>query len=220
MPEYEIKRWDETNTPIKHPFIKAALKEKYFAFVADFVRFFALQEHGGIYLDTDMLALRNFDDLLKYDLFLGEEAPNVVNFAALGAKPQHPLVKKCVEFYDEKKFNSADLPIISFALAGVLNEFKQGVESENYKIFDARYFYPLPFEKKAEDYKSYITQETFAVHLWNHSWRNSTDYIRERNYKKAFEKIITEILHNKSARFNIRYYNNLYWHFKGSFKKR
>ena len=46
-------------------YVKEAYAAKKFAFVSDYVRLFALKKYGGIYFDTDIEVLRNFDDLLS-----------------------------------------------------------------------------------------------------------------------------------------------------------
>lgn len=59
-PDYEIKRWDESNFDVNsHPFIKAAYESKAWAFVSDYARLKVVYENGGIYLDTDVELLKN-----------------------------------------------------------------------------------------------------------------------------------------------------------------
>lgn len=72
LPEYKIMRWDETTFDVySHPFTAAAYKAKKYAFVADYVRLYALQQYGGIYLDTDIEIVKPFDNLLHYSAFGG-----------------------------------------------------------------------------------------------------------------------------------------------------
>ena len=61
MPQYEIMCWNENNIDINTlpPFARHAYKNKRWAYVADVVRFQKLYEYGGVYLDTDMLILRD-----------------------------------------------------------------------------------------------------------------------------------------------------------------
>lgn len=60
---YEITEWNEKNFDIEsNPFLKAAYKAKKWAYVSDFIRAKVIYEYGGIYLDTDILLLDNFDD--------------------------------------------------------------------------------------------------------------------------------------------------------------
>jgi mannosyltransferase OCH1-like enzyme len=41
-------------------FVRQAYDAKKYAFVADYVRFWAIYNHGGIYLDTDMYIIKKF----------------------------------------------------------------------------------------------------------------------------------------------------------------
>ena len=51
LPEYKIIRWDENSFDINsNPFTKEAYRLKKYAFVADYVRLYALTTFGGIYL--------------------------------------------------------------------------------------------------------------------------------------------------------------------------
>lgn len=53
-PDYEIKRWDESNFDVNaHPFTKAAYEAKAWAFVSDYARLKVVCDNGGIYLDVD-----------------------------------------------------------------------------------------------------------------------------------------------------------------------
>jgi len=54
LPDFELKKWDETNFPIDdYSFAKEAYRQEKYAFVADVARLYALQHEGGVYLDTD-----------------------------------------------------------------------------------------------------------------------------------------------------------------------
>lgn len=56
--------WNEYTINLNSiPWCKAAYEDKKFAFVADYVRFYALYNYGGLYLDTDVLIRKNFASL-------------------------------------------------------------------------------------------------------------------------------------------------------------
>ena len=55
FPNYEIIEWNEKNSDLNEPFVKAAYNLKKWAFVSDYVRLTKVYEYGGLYLDTDML---------------------------------------------------------------------------------------------------------------------------------------------------------------------
>ena len=65
-PEWEIKRWDESNLEIDFcKYCKQAYNEKKYAFASDALRFKIIKENGGVYLDVDVELLKPLDDLLN-----------------------------------------------------------------------------------------------------------------------------------------------------------
>lgn len=106
---YEVIEWNENNFDIdSHPFVKAAYKAKKWAYVSDYIRAYVIYKYGGIYLDTDILVLDDFDRFLNNRAFVGFENPQYPFTAVFGAEPGHPLVKDMIEYYDrldEYKFD-------------------------------------------------------------------------------------------------------------------
>lgn len=86
LPGYEFMLWNEQScatyavehglfNPMEHPFVVSAYKAKKYAFVADYVRFWALYYVGGVYLDTDMYVVRSLMRCLRRSSFVvGETA--------------------------------------------------------------------------------------------------------------------------------------------------
>lgn len=70
LPEYEFILWDTKNFDINSVFfVKQAYDAGKYALAADYIRLYAIYNEGGIYLDTDVYMLKNFDDLLGYNFF-------------------------------------------------------------------------------------------------------------------------------------------------------
>ena len=70
MPECRIIEWNEDNTDLSsNAFVKGAYDAKKWAFVTDYIRFKALYEHGGIYLDTDVEPKMSWDQFMNYESF-------------------------------------------------------------------------------------------------------------------------------------------------------
>lgn len=102
LKDYEIIEWNESNFDIdSHPFVAAAYKAKKWAYVSDYIRMYAIYNYGGIYLDTDVLVLDSFDDMLKNKAFVGYENPDFPFTAVFGAEPHHPFIKRILDYYDE-----------------------------------------------------------------------------------------------------------------------
>ncbi len=72
MPDWQYMLWNEDNFDIASApaYAQEAYEARKFAFVSDYVRLWALEQYGGLYLDTDVEAFRSFDDLMdKYSAF-------------------------------------------------------------------------------------------------------------------------------------------------------
>ena len=133
MPEYEIVCWDKNRFDISsQKFVKEACDAKKWAFAADYIRLYALYKEGGIYLDSDVLVLKKFDDFLQYDFFTSVEfhAPIVeyyntlsllnsdgsskikftpkpgigIQAAVLGSVKNNPFIQCCMDYYKDKHF--------------------------------------------------------------------------------------------------------------------
>lgn len=102
LKDYEIIEWNENNFDINsHPFCKAAYKAKKWAFVSDYIRAYVIYKEGGIYLDTDVLVLNDFDDFLNNKAFVGFENIEHPFTAVFGAEKKHPLLKDMLDYYDK-----------------------------------------------------------------------------------------------------------------------
>ena len=65
-PDYEIKRWDESNYNLEAcDYVKEAYQAKKWAFVSDYVRFDILYHYGGLYFDTDVELIKPIDDIVS-----------------------------------------------------------------------------------------------------------------------------------------------------------
>lgn len=105
LKEYEIIEWNETNFDIdSHPFTKSAYAAKKWAYVSDYIRAYALYHEGGIYLDTDVLILDNFDKFLNDRAFVGYENPDYPFTAVFGAEQGHPFLKSILNYYEGREF--------------------------------------------------------------------------------------------------------------------
>lgn len=99
--DYEVIEWNEENFDINsHPFLVEAYKAKKWAFVSDYIRAYVIYNEGGIYLDTDILLLDNFDEFLDNDCFVGFENKDYPFTACFGAKKGHSFIKKILDYYD------------------------------------------------------------------------------------------------------------------------
>ena len=173
LPDYELCLWNENNSPMQIPFVQQAYSAKKYSFVSDYVRFWALFNHGGIYLDTDMFLINNFDALLGNEIFFGWENKqrNAINGAIIGSVPEQPFIYYILKYYEQITFNNNN--ISAFVIPRIIGECYEKYELKNaITIYPFNFFYPFPYEEK-EDLKNFLKysdQDTIAIHLWNVSW--------------------------------------------------
>lgn len=71
---YKIIEWNEDNFDFSDcQYAVDAYKNKKWAFVSDYARIKILADNGGIYCDTDVEIIKNLDDLLDQEAFIGFE---------------------------------------------------------------------------------------------------------------------------------------------------
>ena len=218
LPDFELILWDESNSDLNHPFVKQALKDKQWAFVSDYVRLKVLSEQGGVYLDTDMLMLKNLSDLLNQNCFVGLESENFISCGVIAAVKSHPYILNCLDYY-----NKIDLSTSIDYKQIIIPKIFTNVFKEVYKIddltpkqyddiliLDVNYFYaypnPDPNNKRNDsDYLKFISEKSYAVHLWARSWKGYNEFqlIQQRRYLKAFSFMIS---HGNSKKLKPKIY--------------
>ncbi|WBL41310.1 glycosyltransferase [Algoriphagus halophytocola] len=187
LPDYKIKCWNEDNFDYAaYDFSSKAYQFGKFAFVSDVCRLHALFTEGGIYLDTDMLVLKDFGCLLNLDFFLGEEKEGLISAGIIGSIRSNPLLSELLESYRQLEFDyDSPLDIPTF-LTTYLDRDKA-------KVYTKEYFYPLPFAEREKDFRPFVQAETYAVHLWNHSWKNEWHFLHDKNFSMAWTQYVSHL---------------------------
>ena len=113
MPDWEYKLWTEDNFEIASAprYVQEAYAEKKYAFVSDYVRLWALEQEGGLYMDVDFEVYKPFDDLMEqYDAFAGYEGSkrNPVMMGVIAAKAHHPWIQGMMQTYESRVFLKED----------------------------------------------------------------------------------------------------------------
>lgn len=109
MPSWQIMRWDESNFDIASAplYVRQAYEARKFAFVSDYVRLWALEQYGGLYMDVDFEVFRPFDDLMdKYPAFAGYEGSKrrPVMMGVLASEPHGAWVRDMLSTYENRTF--------------------------------------------------------------------------------------------------------------------
>ncbi|MFK7831980.1 MAG: glycosyltransferase family 32 protein [Winogradskyella sp.] len=223
LPDFELKLWNETNFEFTHPFVKKAYEDKKWAFVSDYVRLKVLYDYGGVYLDTDMLVLRDFTELLDHQCFVGIESDRYISCGVIGAQKGHSYITNCLRYYDKVDvLNPIDYKVLiipkiftSVFKAHYNNSEKLSAKRyDDIVVCDVNSFYPYPnpnpnVRRKDNEYLQYITEASFAVHLWDRSWIGFSEFelIRQKRYFKALSLMLQN--GNKMKFEKKKYYSRL-----------
>lgn len=203
LPDYEIKLWNTHNFDIESvPYVFEAYKAKKWAFAADYIRMYALYHEGGIYLDSDVEVVKNFDPFLCHNFFssleyhpsqiertgaeklidkdghrIADEYVSGIQIqaAVMGAKPHCSFVKDVLDWYAENNF--------------VFNHDKPGdtlLSPQIYARVAEKYgfIYKDVDQELSDGIKIYrseifagnkheVTPASFAIHNCAHSWHAS-----------------------------------------------
>ena len=108
MPDWELKAWTEDNFDISAApqYVQEAYAAKKYAFVSDYVRLWALEREGGVYLDTDVEVLRSFEPLLCDTAFIGleESLALLPGTCVMGCEAHCQWVKDMLATYNNARF--------------------------------------------------------------------------------------------------------------------
>lgn len=198
MPDWEFIRWDESNFDVAAAplYVRQAYEARKYAFVSDYVRLWALEQYGGLYMDVDFEVFRPFDELMdKYPAFAGYEGSKrqPVMQGVIASEPHGAWVRDMLGTYENRTFIKEDgsldmtpntayftdrLEAQGFVADGVEKDFfvtSEGMsELTNERTFFLHIFpvhYFCPVLTTGEDVR---TEETYCEHKGESSWAQQT----------------------------------------------
>lgn len=184
FPDYAIKEWNENNFNIEIiPYTQESYKQKNYAFVSDFVRYWVLYQEGGVYFDTDVEVIKSFSDIIERGPFLGIEKDrehiSVAPGLGMGAYPMMKFYKIMIDFYSSLDEKDETKPYLVTKTTEFLEKEGFIKEDKMQKINDI-YIYPNEYFNPLDDFtgKIKITTNTRSIHLYAKSWINNYGPIR------------------------------------------
>lgn len=193
-PDYEIKRWDETNLNVnQYQFTIDAYKAKKFAFVSDVFRTEILYNEGGIYFDIDVELIKPIDKVLEnFDCVMGFESSNMLAPGLLMASEKgNEDLLNILNIYKNKTFDIDNLKNITvceiftkyYEGKGLLRE-NRTQNIENTIFYSSKYFSPIDIITN----KKKITKDTYSIHWYSASW-----YTTKQKIVNKLKKILNFI---------------------------
>lgn len=177
MPDWEYKLWNEDNFDVNAiPYAKEAYEAKKYAFVSDYVRLWALEREGGVYLDTDVKVLKPLDPLLQKTAFAGLEGSKYkpVGTCVMASEAHGQWVTEMLDAYHDRHFIKDDgfldlrTNVLFITAIMVANGFRQDGTGQDYRDL---HVYPVDFFSPRHTTGEYIcTENTYCDHLGIGSW--------------------------------------------------
>ena len=200
LPDYEIKEWNESNFDVNTvAYVKQAYDQGKYAFVSDYVRIYALNKYGGIYLDTDVEVLKDFSPFLDHNTFLGFENRTMVGTGIIGTQKNNPLFLKLLRYYNSHDFINKNGVADTTTNVKILNKLlvEKGLTPRNSKqivsgihIYDRSVFCP----KKKNENEFLISKDSVTIHHFDASWL--TERERKRGNSLIWRNIFRPFLRN------------------------
>lgn len=208
LPDYEIKLWDSKTFDVNIcNWTKQAFEKKQYAFVADYVRFYALYNYGGIYLDSDVEVVKSFNDLLENKFFFGYEYTALPEAAVVGAEKGLNWCKICLSYYETHDFldKNGNMQRIIAPLI-MKNGFESSyklklIDDESEKEVDCGKIYTYDYFSAKNGFSGevVISENTYSIHHFNSAWLKAGFKLK---FKKCIHRFLIKLLGKKN-------YNNL-----------
>lgn len=180
LPDYEVKHWTYEDAVNLHiPYVEQALKARKWAFAADVVRFAAVYQEGGIYMDSDILLYRRFDDLLEnrgLTTFNEKNRPDKDVFGLQAAffwgEKGNTFCKDMIDYYSSRPFlrpdGTYDETISPFVMLETARRY--GYKNEDVEQhLDGLHVYPTYLVSPSKTYKRH--KDAIGKHCIYGSWR-------------------------------------------------
>ena len=178
-PDWEYRLWDDDSLDNEN-FKSKRLYNKYknkCVVKSDICRYEVVAKYGGFYADIDMIFIKPFNDLIG-NRFVGTYGTNngideAYNFI-FGSEPNYQIVQNLVDALDDSGFDPDGDYINFFRFCSSYYYSNIVLRAKDIKrtMFGPEYFCPFPgTERNGGDYKRYISEKTYAVHLWATTWR-------------------------------------------------
>lgn len=186
-------------------YVRQAYEAKKYAFVSDYVRLWALEQYGGLYMDVDFEVYKSFEDLLDCPegAFVGREGSKhqPPMLGVMASEPHGKWVTTMLHMYDERAFvitnkqsaisnHQYDLTtnVSYFAAAGVH-------KPEWVHIYPVEYF--CPGLTTGENVRN---ENTYCEHKGLHSWSGNGGW-KARLLAKVSPKMKSIIIKAKRTIF-------------------
>ena len=198
-------------------YVKEAYAAKKYAFVSDYVRLWALEREGGLYLDTDVEVLKSFEPLMNDTAFVGlEESLALLPGTCVMACDAHcRWVKDMLVTYEGAHFlcedGTMDMTTNVQRLGermvegGLLHERKiQYLSQWGLRVYTHDYFSPITSTRVMRK-----TKNTYCIHRFAGTWvDNKKGGVRDWWIVREIVNLLVQLNRSLEQIFILLHYQN------------
>jgi hypothetical protein len=216
-PHWEMKLWTDDNLPpLQYP--DAVGRAKSANERSNLLRYEALREFGGVYVDTDFECMKALDPLLPgVKVFAARSASGGVKNSIIGAVPNHPVMERVVREASELVGTQNGPWHPGLKPTGQTLIQRLFADSTDVTIFESDKFFPYSQWEKPRPSHEYVG--AYAIHHWARTGRRpdnlSLDELRETivlmrekftrvKDRKAKKKVQAERARRSAAKLSAR----------------
>jgi len=202
LPDYEIKEWNEDNFDVNSiPYTAEAYKQKKYAFVSDYARFWILNKYGGIYFDTDVEVIRPMDDIIQHGPFMGYEIDphnqivgSVAPGLGMGCVSNMIILESLIECYKNTNFEFVPGTIGQITVVHITTQILKengltcdaGIQNvQGMYIYPSEYFCPINVVTN----RIHIEKNTRTIHHYAGTWMD-----RSFTWNHRLKRIVPECM--------------------------
>lgn len=196
LPNYQFVLWSDDclSQFLNVAWVQEAYESGLYAFVADYVRLFAVYTQGGIYLDTDVELIRPFDDLLARPYLFGVEYDDYPESGIFGAEAGSELIRQCMSFYEQRHFRPDQNTLNTCKAPQVLHDSmiahgRSFLETEDHPLSHPDYVCLLPHDyltaMSSDTGVAHPTSRTYTIHHYAGTWCYTSALSRMRRILKV-----------------------------------
>jgi predicted O-methyltransferase YrrM len=144
----------------------------YFQYKADVVRLNVLYEKGGVYLDIDMLVIKNFDHIINSGkgFYISEEyekGKGLIN-AFIASKPRNGFLKLWLESFKTGLRMENWAYHIRESNKKLLEDHKHYMLKYNIEILESKYFFPFHWSQRDKfiNIEENLNDDVHCIHLF------------------------------------------------------
>ena len=182
-PDFEIIEWNEDNFDINmNGYTRMCYNQKKYAFLSDYARLWAVNEHGGFYFDTDVELIKPINMFINYESVYGFETSDYINTGhGFCSIPHGTAVGSLLSEYDKlldgehgvrgcPHLNTSALQKLGFVMDGTYQNLSGNI------VLPSDYLNPY----ESSTGRLSITENTVSIHWYSASWMTQKQLMRQK----------------------------------------